>query len=131
MNIEKIIEVNEDLCLESYPCKHYVKVQLKNGEIKNIMMNGKEIYELSLKHNYSFLNFRHFSGYSKYCIEEQKNNNFKALLQFGTYYNPAYLHYPNNISKHVMCDACDKITNVAIGYESCDLCLSCVDKMTK
>lgn len=56
MNIEKILNVDENMCLQSYPCKHHVQVQLVNGTIQNMLMSGPQIYELCVKHNYQLTN---------------------------------------------------------------------------
>ncbi len=61
-DIEKIINVNENMCLESYPCQHHLTIQLVDGSIKNITMRAPSIFELCTKHNYKLLNTTHFSN---------------------------------------------------------------------
>jgi hypothetical protein len=48
----------------------------------------------------------------------------------GNYYNPAYSHYGKIVN--VVCDMCH-IANlkVSIGYDSTDLCMKCVDIISK
>lgn len=131
MNIQKIINVNENMCLESYPCKHYVQVQLTDGTIKNMTIGGPLIYELCLKHNYQLSNQKHFSSYpSNFYSQDVTNNKFKDILKHGKFYNPAYLHYPNSVSKKVTCDNCENLINVCIGYDQMDLCMLCTHKLT-
>ena len=131
MNIQKILNVNESTCLESYPCQHYIQVELVDGTVKNITMSGPKIYELCLKHNYHLLDARHFSSYpSNYYSSNFTNNKFEDVLKYGTFYNPAYLHYPNSTSKQVKCDKCDKLINASVGYNDMDLCMLCVNGLT-
>lgn len=132
MNIQKILHVDESICLESYPCKHYVQVEMTDGTVRNITMGGPKIYELCIEHNYPLLNVRHFSCYpSKYYSSNVTNNMFKDVLKHGIFYNPAYLHYPNGNLKQVKCDNCEELINVAIGYNDVDLCMLCVHNLTK
>lgn len=132
MNIQKILSVNEGICLESYPCQHYIQVMLADGTVKNITMSGPAIYELCLKHNYHLLNSKHFSSYpSNYYSSNFTNNKFEDVLKHGTFYNPAYLHYPNSNSKQVNCDMCEELINVAIGHNNIDLCMLCVHNLTQ
>lgn len=132
MNIQKILNVNESTCLESYPCQHYVQVQLVDGTVKNMTMSGPRIYELCIKHNYQLLNPQHFSSYpSNFYSIDVTNNKFKNILKYGKFYNPAYLHYPNSVSKQVKCDNCDELTNVCIGYDQIDLCMLCTHNLTQ
>lgn len=53
----------------------------------------------------------------------------KDIIKKGRYYYPATSHYDN--SKNVQCDRCFKNDlKACIGYDSMDLCLECVDKLT-
>jgi hypothetical protein len=132
MSIQKILSVDESMCLESYPCKHYIQVMLTDCTIKNVTMSSPKIYELCLEHNYHLLNSEHFSRYpSNYYSSNRTNNKFEDVLKYGTFYNPAYLHYPNSKSKQVKCDKCDKLINASIGYNNMDLCMLCVNDLTK
>jgi hypothetical protein len=52
------------------------------------------------------------------------------LLENGTYYYPAWKHY--NRKTNVFCDRCNKQNlRASIGFSQFDLCLTCVDNMTK
>ncbi len=132
MNIEKIINVDENRCLESYPCQHYLTVQLVDGSIETITMNAPSIFELCTKHNYNLLYTTHFSLYpSNYYSSSFSSGKFDDLLKNGVYYNPSYLHYPSSTSKKVQCDNCNKVINVCIGHGEIDLCMLCVNKFTQ
>lgn len=138
MNMAKILHIDENTCLQSYPCKHHVKIQYVNGSIENILISAPKIYEMCIKYNYHLLNENHFSSYSSDQYSNNflnslnnSSNGFNKLLKYGKYYNPAYLHYPNSNSKQVLCDKCDKITNVSIGYEQLDLCMLCINELTE
>lgn len=52
----------------------------------------------------------------------------KKICKNGTYYNPASSHY--GTQSNVMCDKCyeDNLKS-SIGWESYDLCLTCVDEI--
>lgn len=54
-------------------------------------------------------------------------SNVKNIRKYGTYYNPAWLHYENeNVS--VRCCACGKQNlEKCIGFGRLDLCLPCAD----
>ncbi len=55
----------------------------------------------------------------------------KNICKNGKYYYPASKHYGNE-DANVACDKCYKNNlNVSIGYENYDLCLLCVDDITK
>ena len=55
----------------------------------------------------------------------------KQTLEYGTYYYPAKKHYNYN-SPMIYCDNCGKCNLTAcIGYEKYDLCLLCVDYLSK
>lgn len=50
-----------------------------------------------------------------------------ATFTRGTYYNPAWKHY-GKPDTTVICDRCNaRGLSVSIGWESTDLCMSCVD----
>lgn len=57
-------------------------------------------------------------------------NDFKTIVQKGTYYFPANKHYAGY--GHVICDRCSK-TNIecSIGYQNLDMCMVCVDIISK
>lgn len=46
----KNFEVGE-MCLESYPCQHYVIMKYDDGSSKTILMNGIDIYKLYQSYN--------------------------------------------------------------------------------
>lgn len=66
-----------------------------------------------------------------------KNDNFKfeqtgyyPVLDHGTYYYPAWKHY--NRKTKVFCDRCHRQNlRACIGYGQFDLCLLCVDELTR
>jgi hypothetical protein len=66
-----------------------------------------------------------------------KNDNFRfehqgyyPLLDHGTYYYPAWKHYNRKTS--VFCDRCHRQNlRACIGYANFDLCLLCVDELTR
>ena len=66
-----------------------------------------------------------------------KNDNFRfedlgyyQLLDHGTYYFPAWKHY--NRKTNVFCDRCYRQNlRACIGYAQYDLCLLCVDELTR
>jgi hypothetical protein len=66
-----------------------------------------------------------------------KNDNFRfehsgyyKLLDHGTYYYPAWKHYNRKTS--VFCDRCHRQNlRASIGYADFDLCLLCVDELTR
>jgi hypothetical protein len=66
-----------------------------------------------------------------------KNDNFRfehlgyyKLLDHGTYYYPAWKHYNRKTS--VFCDRCHRQNlRACIGYSNFDLCLLCVDELTR
>ena len=52
------------------------------------------------------------------------------ICENGTYYNPASNHYDG--ITNVVCDKCYRDNlNISIGWQSLDLCLSCVDEINK
>jgi len=52
------------------------------------------------------------------------------ICKNGIYYNPASNHYDG--VTNVMCDKCYRDNlNISIGWQSMDLCLSCVDEINK
>lgn len=136
--IIELIHVDESICLESYPCQHYVKVKYIDNSISNRTMLAPTIYELCKKHCYTLTNPQHFACYSTQHIKQPVHNLsnstqnilFKDVLEHGKYYNPANSHY-QNVNAIVMCDKCDKVLNTCIGYKNADLCLKCVYEMTK
>jgi hypothetical protein len=66
-----------------------------------------------------------------------KNDNFRfedlgyyQLIDHGTYYYPAWKHY--NRKTNVFCDRCQRQNlRACIGYSHFDLCLLCVDELTR
>lgn len=66
-----------------------------------------------------------------------KNDNFRFeetgyynVIDNGTYYYPAWKHY--NRKTNVFCDRCNRQQlKACIGYKQFDLCLWCVDELTK
>ena len=55
--IKKILNVNEKACYETYPCQHYITVELNDGTVKSILMSQK----LTEKFKYTLLNKQHFN----------------------------------------------------------------------
>ena len=57
------------------------------------------------------------------------DNFIQQCCDYGTYYNPASLHYAN-VTANVTCNRCyqDQL-RVCIGYKNIDLCLLCVDQI--
>lgn len=56
------------------------------------------------------------------------------IYTHGTYYKPAYKHYPraDNSRTKVSCDRCQRSNlNSCIGWNTYDLCLECVSKVEK
>lgn len=52
------------------------------------------------------------------------------IFRLGKYYNPAHKHYDENTD--VVCDKCQRHgIDVSIGWKNYDLCMSCVDYMSK
>jgi hypothetical protein len=59
--IKKILNVNENDCYETYPCQHYITVELNDGTVKSILMSSTQIYKLAEKFKYTLLNKQHFN----------------------------------------------------------------------
>jgi hypothetical protein len=90
------------------------RINLQNLLYKNRILDNKDQKSLEGKKDY----FRYEQlGYFK-------------LLENGTYYYPAWKHY--NRKTNVFCDRCNKQNlRACVGYSQFDMCLSCVDKLTK
>ena len=59
------------------------------------------------------------------------SNQFKNIVKKGVYYYPAWKHF-GLIPTNVACDRCNKNNLIAcIGYQDNDLCLDCVENVTK
>jgi hypothetical protein len=55
---------------------------------------------------------------------------FRTVIDNGTYYYPAWRHYERYVE--VVCDRCHASGLTAcIGFGRLDLCLQCVDQITK
>ena len=52
------------------------------------------------------------------------------IISNGTFYFPAYKHY-GAIPQSIKCNMCNSSTLSSIGFQNFDLCLSCVDSITK
>jgi hypothetical protein len=134
-DIVKIIHVNENTCLESYPCQHYVQVQRRNGKIEIITMSAPNLVTACDTFGYQLINKSHFN-YTHITPSVNPNVNpddlyFDAYTN-GKYYSNAISHYPHLPSNsQVKCDRCDKVINICIGLGNIDLCLICVDQMNK
>lgn len=51
------------------------------------------------------------------------------IYKYGTYYNPATKHYKDSVN--ITCDKCSRSNlNVAIGLESYDMCLECINEIS-
>lgn len=58
-------------------------------------------------------------------------HNFTNVVKYGKYYYPAWTHYKKE-NANVVCDRCAKTKLVvSIGLENTDLCLQCVDTVSK
>src|SRR5271154_5824803 len=56
---------------------------------------------------------------------------YQNVCQYGQFYNPACSHYGYN-SANVVCDKCKKHhLDVCVGYDKYDLCLKCVQEISK
>lgn len=51
-NIKEIIDINEK-CLETYPCRHYIKIKDIEDKYKTILMDSITIYKLCKLFNYN------------------------------------------------------------------------------
>ena len=52
------------------------------------------------------------------------------IYKFGSYFNPAHNHY--GYETNVVCDRCFKShLSICIGWQTYDLCLSCVNEIDK
>jgi hypothetical protein len=59
-----------------------------------------------------------------------EHSGYYPLLDHGTYYYPAWKHYNRKTS--VFCDRCHRQNlRASIGYANFDLCLLCVDELTR
>ena len=66
---------------------------------------------------------------SKNYVKFEQTGYYKAI-QNGTYYYPAWKHYKKRTN--VFCDRCNRQNlKSCIGYQGFDLCLWCVDELTK
>lgn len=45
------LQFSSTICLESYPCKHYVILTYKNGTIKETLLNARKIVDILQKIN--------------------------------------------------------------------------------
>ena len=55
---------------------------------------------------------------------------FEKVIKLGTFFYPASKHYDRNVS--VRCDRCFKTDLLScVGFEQLDLCLVCVDSVSK
>lgn len=58
-------------------------------------------------------------------------HNFTNVVKYGKYYYPAWTHYKRE-NANVVCDRCAKTKLVvSIGLENTDLCLQCVETVSK
>jgi hypothetical protein len=68
--------------------------------------------------------------HSKYDNFRFEHSGYYQLLDHGTYYYPAWKHY--NRKTKVFCDRCHRQNlRASIGYAQYDLCLLCVDELTR
>jgi hypothetical protein len=51
-NIKEIIEVNKK-CIETYPCRHYVKIKDIENEYNIILLDSITIYDICKLYNYN------------------------------------------------------------------------------
>ena len=62
---------------------------------------------------------------------------YHQIMQYGKFYYPATLHYPNTLTtnvdtlvNNVVCDRCKQPNlQACIGYQNSDLCMLCVHQM--
>jgi len=53
------------------------------------------------------------------------------IYNYGTYYNPASKHYNLGVSTNIVCDRCQKnYLDISIGWQTFDLCLSCINTIS-
>jgi len=69
-------------------------------------------------------------SHGKCCDSKQNNQQFNIVVTQGTYHYPAWKHYGKKTT--VICNRCGKQNlKASIGYGNTDLCLICVDKLTR
>lgn len=51
-DIEKIIDIDCNICFESCPCQHFITLKLKDGTIKTTCMFSTTIYNICNKLNH-------------------------------------------------------------------------------
>jgi hypothetical protein len=51
INVKKIIEISST-CIETYPCKHYITYETKDGNIHNNCLSMPVIFQLCLELKY-------------------------------------------------------------------------------
>lgn len=62
-------------------------------------------------------------------INTSKRDSIMYTIKYGKYYNPASNHYGSS-SANCVCDNCGKQhLKICIGWNECDVCLSCTDKI--
>lgn len=55
---------------------------------------------------------------------------YQAILNYGTFFFPSWKHYGQPVN--VVCDRCQtQQLNACIGHMQQDLCMSCVDELTR
>jgi len=59
--IKSIINVNENLCVETNPCRHEILFELKNNNKVNTHMSSNEIVKYCIKFNYKLNYPEHFN----------------------------------------------------------------------
>lgn len=64
--IKKIINIDEDNCVESYPCQHYVLFELNNGDVVQACLSSVCILDLSKKYDYTFERLSHFNEHGHF-----------------------------------------------------------------
>lgn len=55
---------------------------------------------------------------------------YQAILHYGIFYFPAFKHYNREVN--VVCDRCQtQQLTACVGHMQQDLCISCVDELTR
>ena len=60
----------------------------------------------------------------------KSRTNYFRVIDYGTYYNPAWKHYERQVT--VMCDRCGEVDiQACLGLGEKDLCLMCAHELTR
>ena len=75
----KIIKV-ENICYQTYPCKHYITLEYNEGKIETVFMSWLDIYELSKKTNFDLSHINCSQFYTENEIHKLKNPPISEFL---------------------------------------------------